>query len=185
MIILESWDFHIFTHRRFYSQKMNQRNKVYAITDRPIYKPGQTVNLNYWLREVRYGKNNFIRELLPEETVKLIVRSPRKKLIEKQFKLDDFGAFDYSFKLPDDADLGSYSISLDRLGGYLRFRVEEYRKPEYEVKVAMPKKPLMLGDRIPITIKADYLFGAPVLLMPRSNIKIYRTSKSRFIYTIF
>ncbi|MBU8902494.1 MAG: hypothetical protein KOO69_07125 [Victivallales bacterium] len=153
--------FSYFYHRRFYSQKMNNRNKVYAITDRPIYKPGQTVNLNYWLRTVGYGKNNFIGEFAGK-TVKLTVRSPRKKLIEKQFKLDDFGAFNYSFKLPDDADLGSYSMSLGRLGGYLRFRVEEYRKPEYEVKVAMPKKPLMLGDRIPITIKADYLFGAPV-----------------------
>jgi len=32
--------------RGFNSQKMGNRRKVYAITDRPIYKPGQTVNFN-------------------------------------------------------------------------------------------------------------------------------------------
>ena len=166
-----------FYNRRFHSQKMNKRRKVYAITDRPIYKPGQAVNFNYWLRTVGYGRDDFIGEFAGEK-VKLIVRSPRKKLIEKEFTLDNFGAFNSSFKLPDDADLGSYSISLDRLGGYVNFRVEEYRKPEYEVKVAMPKKPLMLGDKIPITIKADYLFGAPVA-NAKVKYKVYRTSKSR------
>jgi alpha-2-macroglobulin len=167
-----------FYNRRFYSQKMNKRRKVYAITDRPIYKPGQTVNFNYWLRTVGYGRDNFVGEFAGKK-VKLIVRSPRKKLLEKEFRLDNFGAFNSSFKLPDDADLGSYSISLDRLGGYINFRVEEYRKPEYEVKVAMPEKPLMLGNKIPITVKADYLFGAPVV-NAKVQYKVYRTSKSKF-----
>ncbi|MCK4981611.1 MAG: hypothetical protein KAS17_01745, partial [Victivallaceae bacterium] len=170
--------FSSFYNRRFHSQKMNKRRKVYAITDRPIYKPGQTVNFNYWLRTVGYGRDNFIGEFAGRK-VKLIVRSPRKKLLEKEFRLDNYGAFNSSFKLPDDADLGSYSISLDRLGGHINFRVEEYRKPEYEVKVAMPGKPLMLGNEIPITIKADYLFGAPVV-NAKVRYKVYRTSKSRF-----
>jgi len=165
-----------FYNRRYNTQSMNKRRKIYAISDRPIYKPGQTVNFNYWLRFVGYGRDNFIGEFAGKK-VKLIIRSPRKKLLEKEFTLDNFGAFNSSFKLPDDADLGSYSISLDRLGGYLRFRVEEYRKPEYEVKVAMPEKPLMLGEKIPITIKADYLFGAPVA-NGKVKYKVYRTSKS-------
>jgi alpha-2-macroglobulin len=165
-------------YRRFYSQKMNKRNKVYAITDRPIYKPGQTVNLNYWLRNVAYGRENLIGNFAGKK-VNMIVRSPRKKLLGKTFRLDNFGSFNYSFKLPENADLGSYSISLDKLGGYIKFKVEEYRKPEYEVKVAMPEKSLMLGDNIPITVKADYLFGAPVV-NAKVKYKVYRTSKTKF-----
>lgn len=162
--------------RRYNPQEMNRMRKVYAITDRPIYKPGQTVNFNYWLRLVGYGRDNFVGEFAGKK-IKLIVRSPRKKLFEKVFTLDNFGALDSSFKLPEDADLGKYSIFLDKLGGYLSFRVEEYRKPEYEVKVMMPEKALMLGDKISITVKADYLFGAPVA-NARVKYKVYRTSKS-------
>lgn len=165
-------------YRRFYSQKMDRMRKVYAITDRPIYKPGQTVNFNYWLRTVDYGRDDFIGGFAGKK-IKLRVRSPRKEILKKEFRLDNFGALNSSFKLPDDADLGDYSMYIDRLGGYIRFRVEEYRKPEYEVKVAMPKKPLMLGNEIPITIKADYLFGAPVV-NAKVKYKVYRTAKSRF-----
>ena len=168
--------FSSFYCRRYNVQKMNRRRKVYAISDRPVYKPGQMVNLNYWLRYVGYDRDNFIGEFAGKK-VKLVIRSPRKKLLEKEFKLDNFGTLSYSFKLPEDADLGSYSIYLARLGGYLRFKVEEYRKPEYEVKVTMPEKPLMLGDKIPVNIEADYLFGAPVA-NAKVKYKVYRSSKS-------
>ena len=42
------------------------------------------------------------------------------------------------------------------------FRVEEYKKPEFEVKVDSPSEPVKLGDKIPVTIDARYYFGAPV-----------------------
>jgi len=170
--------FSSFYSRRFNSQKMGMRRKIYAITDRPIYKPGQTVNFNYWLRFVGYENDNFIGSFAGRK-VKMTVRSPRKVLLEKEFKLDSFGSFSSSFKLPEDADLGSYSIYLDGLGGFINFRVEEYRKPEYEVKIAMPEKPLMLGKEIPVTIKADYLFGAPVV-NAQVKYKVYRSTKTRF-----
>src|SRR5262249_10868412 len=41
-------------------------------------------------------------------------------------------------------------------------RVEEYKKPEYEVKVEAPKEPVRLGDTITATVEAKYYFGAPV-----------------------
>ncbi len=170
--------FSSFYDRRFHSQKMGNRRRIYAITDRPVYKPGQTVDFNYWLREVGYESDNFIGSFAGRK-VKMIVRSPRKTLLEKEFRLDNFGSFNSSFKLPEDADLGSYTIYLDGLGGYINFRVEEYRKPEYEVRVAVPEKPLMLGEDIPVTIKAEYLFGAPVV-NAQVKYKVYRSSKAKF-----
>jgi uncharacterized protein YfaS (alpha-2-macroglobulin family) len=160
--------------RRFDVQKMDRMKRIFGITDRPIYRPGQTVKFNYWLRYVGYGIDDYIGAYAGRK-VTLTVRSPRKKLLEKEFVLDNLGSFNSSFKLPEDADLGNYYIGLID-GGYLNFKVEEYRKPEYEVKVSMPEKPLMLGDEIPITINADYLFGAPVT-NAKVNYKIYRTSK--------
>ena len=54
-----------------------------------------------------------------------------------------------------------YSSSVVNHGGG-SFRVEEYKKPEFEVKVDAPKEPVQLGEKIDATIKAKYYFGAPV-----------------------
>lgn len=66
------------------------------------------------------------------------------------------------------ADVGSYT------GGSVTFRVEEYKKPEFEVKVDAPTAPVMLGDKIQATIKANYYFGAPVT-DAKVKYKILRT----------
>ena len=42
------------------------------------------------------------------------------------------------------------------------FRVEEYKKPEFEVTVDAPTEPVMLGEKITATIRAKYYFGSPV-----------------------
>ena len=51
------------------------------------------------------------------------------------------------------------SSSRNRGGG--SFRVEEYKKPEFEVKVEAPTAPVMLGEKVAATIKAKYYFGGP------------------------
>ncbi len=56
-----------------------------------------------------------------------------------------------------------------------QFRVEEYKKPEFEVTVEAPTKPVMLGEKITAKVAARYYFGAPVT-EARVKYKITRTS---------
>ncbi|QSH41773.1 MG2 domain-containing protein [Lentisphaerota bacterium ZTH] len=142
-------------------QKSDPEKRIYCITDRPIYRPGQTVNFKYWLRMVGYGKTNYLSGMANKE-VEVVISSPRRKIFDKKLTTDNFGALDGSFVLPSDADLGEYTIYLKNVGGYVNFRVEEYRKPEFEVKVAAVGKNYMLGDKMKVKIHADYFFGAPV-----------------------
>ncbi len=44
----------------------------------------------------------------------------------------------------------------------LAIRVEEYRKPEFEVNILAPEKPVALGETVKARIEAKYYFGAPV-----------------------
>ena len=55
------------------------------------------------------------------------------------------------------------------------FRVEEYKKPEFEVTVEAPNEPVMLGEKITATIKAKYYFGSPVT-KAKVKYKVIRTS---------
>ncbi|MCP3964912.1 MAG: hypothetical protein GY750_11080 [Lentisphaerae bacterium] len=155
-------------------QLSNDEKRIYCITDRPIYRPGQTVNFKYWLRMVGYGQVDYLKGMTGKE-VEVIISSPRKKVFQKKFTTDNFASFDSSFTLPEDADLGEYSISIKNVGGYASFRVEEYRKPEFEVKVEPAGKNYMLGDNLKVKIKADYFFGVPVK-NAKVRYKIYRSA---------
>src|SRR5262249_30338545 len=55
------------------------------------------------------------------------------------------------------------------------FRVEEYKKPEFEVQVEAPKAPVSLGEKIVATIHAKYYFGAPVT-HAKVKYKVLRSS---------
>ena len=57
------------------------------------------------------------------------------------------------------------------------FRVEEYKKPEFEVTVEAPKEPVMLGEKITATIQAKYYFGSPVT-QAKVKYKVMRTSQT-------
>ena len=69
------------------------------------------------------------------------------------------------------------SIRRKPIHGGGTFRVEEYKKPEFEVTVEAPKEPVTLGEKITATIKAKYYFGAPVT-SAKVKYKVLRTAYS-------
>ncbi|MCF6176383.1 MAG: MG2 domain-containing protein [Victivallaceae bacterium] len=135
--------------------------KIFGISDRPVYRPGQDVNFKYWIRQVAYAiKDDRSYGNIP---VTVEIWSPRgQKIWAKSITTNKFGGLDGSYELPADATLGNYNIRIKNWGGYFNFRVEEYKKPEYEVTVDAPKDPVTLGDKFTATIRAKYYFGAPV-----------------------
>ena len=69
----------------------------------------------------------------------------------------------------------------NRATGGGTFRLEEYKKPEFEVKVEAPKEPVALGDKIEAKIQAKYYFGAPVT-EGKVKFKVMRTAHSATWY---
>jgi uncharacterized protein YfaS (alpha-2-macroglobulin family) len=136
--------------------------KTYAITDRPVYRPGSPVRFKFWDARARYDEQATSEFAGKSFTVE--IRNPKgDKVFTKKFSADAFGGYDGSFDLPSDASLGVYQVyTLNRGGG--SFRVEEYKKPEFEVKVDAPTIPVMLGEKVSATLKANYYFGGPVAL---------------------
>jgi hypothetical protein len=155
--------------------------KVYLITDRPVYRPGQPVRFKFWVAHARYDQPNTSDFAHQSFTVE--IQNPKgEKLLTKTFESDAFGGFDSSIELPSDAALGVYQIYIPNRGGG-SFRVEEYKKPEFEVKVDAPDKPVMLGEKIAATIKAKYFFGAPVA-EAKVKYKITRTNADERWYPV-
>ena len=154
--------------------------KVYTITDRPVYRPGHTVNYKFWVRHAKYDARDTSDFAGRSFTVE-IHNPKRERIVEKQVKADEHGGIEGTFELPDDAPLGVYGLNIKNQGGG-NFRVEEYKKPEFEVSVDAPTEPIMLGEKIEATINANYYCGSPVT-NAKVKYKITRTSHTERWYT--
>jgi uncharacterized protein YfaS (alpha-2-macroglobulin family) len=143
-----------------YDAEYNQ-TKVFTITDRPVYRPGDKVQYKFWVRKAKYDQPN--ASDFAKQTFALEIRNPKNEKVQsKLVTADEYGGITGEFELPKDATLGVYQLYLPAHGGG-NFRVEEYKKPEYEVTIDAPTEPVQLGDKITATINAKYYFGAPVV----------------------
>ena len=111
----------------------------------------------------------------------VIIRNPKgEKVYEKNPATDTYAGLTGEWKIPKEASLGFYSFQVgDHKSG--SFRVEEYKKPEFEVKVEASKEPIRLGEKIEATIQAKYYFGAPVT-RAKVKYKVERSSHSNRWY---
>ncbi|MFZ2657557.1 MAG: MG2 domain-containing protein [Victivallales bacterium] len=160
----------------YYDHEYNQ-TKVYIITDRPVYRPDQETNFKIWVRKAKYDQEDVSD--FANRAMTVIIRNPKNaEIYKKTLTADQFGGVEDKIKLPKSATLGVYSISIEHTGGHGTFRLEEYKKPEYEVIVEAPKEPVKLGDKITATIKAKYYFGAPV-----ANAKV-KYKVQRYIHAV-
>lgn len=150
--------------------RYDAQSRLYTITDRPVYRPGQEVKWKAWARQVGYDPK-LDSNAFADAMMKVTITDPRgEKVTEKTYKADESGAINDVLELGDEATLGSYGMAVEvqRKGGALEhvgnhsFRVEEYKKPEFEVKVDAPTTPVALGDSFEVKVKADYYFGGPV-----------------------
>jgi uncharacterized protein YfaS (alpha-2-macroglobulin family) len=174
-----------FTHIWYgqqHDQEYNQA-KVYTITDRPVYRPEQAVKFKFWVREAKYDQPDASQ--YAGQTFQMQITNPKGEAVKKQaFTTDKFGGFEGDFQLPKDATLGQWSLAIvdnQKVGGGGSFRVEEYKKPEYEVKVEAPAEPVMLGEKITAKVQAKYFFGAPVV-DARVKYKVLRSSHHQVWY---
>ncbi len=144
---------------------------MHLFTERSPYRPGETVHLKGVLRVRSTLPDGGLRALAPEaREVQLTVKSAQGHLIkeEKAIKLSESGAFSVDVAIPEGSDLGTYSVQARPTAGPLQtwaggsFQVEEYRAPEFAVKVEISGEPYFFKDKLKAQVGADYLFGAPM-----------------------
>lgn len=153
--------------------------KTYGITDRPVYRPNQTVKFKFWIGKAQYDYDG--ASPFADQTFTVKVRDAKGDEVHTApFTADAFGGFDGEYALPDNASLGMYYLEVTGHGG-VGFRVEEYKKPEFQVTVEAPTEPVMLGEAFEATLRADYYFGAPVR-EARVKYKVLRTPTSNTWY---
>lgn len=156
--------------------------RFFTYTDRPLYRPGQTVYFRSIIRQIDPQRGPVPLDQTP---VQVRVTTPRgDPILEQRLILSEFGTLHGQVELPLEGDLGSYEIELITASGESRsqyFSVEEYRKPEFEVTVTPEQPWIRQGESAQVEVRAEYLFGGPVAGAEVHYI-VYRSSDWGYRY---
>ncbi|GAA5497008.1 hypothetical protein Rhal01_03196 [Rubritalea halochordaticola] len=151
----------------WYSHNRQRYDKVaaFGMTNQPVYKPESEVLGKFWVRQAKYDLGG--RSVFAGKKFKVEVFDPLNEKFGSELtgKADEFGGVPFKLDVPADAKLGVYRVVVWIDGvhrGQTTFRVEQFKKPEYEVIVEAPKEAIQLGDKFEATVKAKYYHGAPV-----------------------
>ncbi len=158
--------------------------KVFVATDRPVYRPDQSAKYKFWVRHAKYDMEDVSD--FENKKFKIRITNPLgENVFEREYLSDAYAGFEGEYAIPKGAALGQYSIAIVEGGvdGGGSFRVEEYKKPEFEVTVEAPTEPVALGDKVTATIRAKYYFGAPVT-KATVHYKVQRTNHAAHWYPV-
>jgi len=150
---LQAWDF------GYEGRVRPPHTEIYMYTDRPIYRPGQTVYFRGVVRDTFNGRY----ELPAVDNIPIQLNDSRgTQLTTFSIDLSPFGTFNGQFELPQEALPGYYTFSNNGLEFQLPFQVAEYRKPEIDLKVDFSSDEIQQGDPVQANVNARYFFNAPV-----------------------
>ncbi|WP_420459301.1 alpha-2-macroglobulin family protein [Neolewinella sp.] len=146
------------------------------LTDRPLYRPGQRVHV-YGL-QYRTGVDQ-LPSILPEATVTVILRDANyQEVAQQQAVTDAYGRFSVDFELPEGGLTGEFSIQTDN--GNAAIRVEEYKRPRFEVTLEAPEDAV---PRRPVTVTGEALtYAGPPVADARVSYRVYLEEVHWYFY---
>ncbi|MCL4264608.1 MAG: Ig-like domain-containing protein [Anaerolineae bacterium] len=150
---------------------MAKQTAVFITTDRPIYKPGHEVQFK---AIVRLDEDAALSVPPAETPITVRIRDGRNNVVQTyELATNDFGTVNGTFQLAEGAMLGDYYVEVAIADTTHRqhFKVEDYRKPDYEVTIGTNADTYLLGDTIEVTVDTAYYFGEPV---PNASVVIRR-----------
>jgi alpha-2-macroglobulin len=156
------------------------RFKTYGTTDRSVYRPLQTVQFREIVMERRPGR---LQPLVGRRIHVQVFDARSRRIYATLATSSEFGSVNGHFALPADAPLGEYQVrcsvfqaenAATENDGSL-FRVEEYKKPEFQVTVTPDAARVRLGQPTSALVSAKYYFGGPAA-GARVSYRVYRNA---------
>jgi hypothetical protein len=140
------------------------RLEAYLYTDRPIYRPGQTVYFRAVARQAYNG-----RYTLPDRSSLplALVDEMTQEIASFDLPLSAFGTAHGQYVLPEDLPPGYYRLESE-VADYssVSLQVAEYRKPEIDLQVRFAEEQALAGEPLPAVVEARYFFDAPAGNVP-------------------
>jgi alpha-2-macroglobulin len=139
----------------------------YVFDDRHLYRPGEEVKVKGWIRRNNYGKGGDLTGIDKAVTKLSYVLNDAfgNEVAKGDAQLNGLGGFDLSMKLPDTMNLGQANLTLksnsfmEGREAYHYFDVQEFRRPEFEVKATASEGPFFINSSATFAANAQYYTG--------------------------
>ncbi|HQU92924.1 MAG TPA: alpha-2-macroglobulin family protein, partial [Pyrinomonadaceae bacterium] len=164
----ENTDYYWQDNGNWYRKGESDTLRWFVFDDRKLYKPKEEVSVKGYIRKITAGKLGDVAELGDAASgITWSAKDSRNNEIAKgTANLNAFGAFDFKFKLPDNANLGYARIELSTnssLTGFTyahQFQIQEFRRPEFEVTAKVDSEgPHFVGGHADLSVDAKYYAG--------------------------
>jgi uncharacterized protein YfaS (alpha-2-macroglobulin family) len=143
------------------AQEPAARTASLIYTDRSIYRPMQKIFWKVLVYKEEQGAGAF--RTMPSIPVAVSLMDPNGQRVEsKVVSTNSFGTAAGEFSIPTGRMLGAWRIECS-LNGSAVVRVEEYKRPTFEVTLKDPTAPLRLNKPAILQGEVKYYFGLPVV----------------------
>ncbi|MGY5252037.1 alpha-2-macroglobulin family protein [Sphingobacterium spiritivorum] len=166
--LLELNDVEDHTRRGQEEENNGEKIKSLIMTDRSIYRPGQTV----YLKAILYNSAILNGKIMASEKVKLYLKDANNQLVDSLLlNTNTFGSVNGEFRLPAKTLNGNFRIELTYNGKQLEsnyFKVEEYKRPTFKVFFEPNKETYSRTDTVKFEGKTESLSGVS---LPQTTIR--------------
>ncbi len=141
-----------------YYDRADTPRQVALYTDRAIYRPGQTVHVAAIVYDVEHGYEH--KAVEGYRTVVAMRDANWKEAGRQEVVTDRFGTCTADIVLPRQTLTGQYTVMVD--GHSVGIRVEEYKRPTFEVAFSKYESDYRAGDTVAVSAVARSYSGVPV-----------------------
>lgn len=152
----------VFVSENFYYDSEIYDTKLYAFTDRPLYRPGDWVSLKIVGREFKNARDSVAPGAADVNLT--VLDATGTALQSLALKLDSKSGTQGRFQLPENAVAGGYELRFTyKDQAYSSaFRVAEYIKPHFEIALNLAKQDYRTGEPVKGNLVLLYPDGKPV-----------------------
>ncbi|AGI22934.1 alpha-2-macroglobulin [Pseudomonas sp. ATCC 13867] len=152
----------VFVSENFYYDSEIYDTKLYAFTDRPLYRPGDWVSLKIVGREFKNSRESQAPQSAPLRLSVIDAAGTTLQTLDLEY--DARSGTNGRFQLPPNAVAGGYELRFDYRGQTYSsaFRVAEYIKPHFEISLDLAKPDFKTGEPVKGNLILLYPDGKPV-----------------------
>ena len=141
----------------YYYKESKRKEVLQLFTDRSIYRPGQTVYVSGLAYEM---EKDSTRVLTDKKYTVSLYDANNNETGKVEVRTNGFGSFSGQFVLPSPCLTGYFSLRVADTS--VSFKVEEYKRPTFDVTFEPVKVEYQVGDSIEVVGMAKTFAGAPV-----------------------
>lgn len=156
-------------------QSKRRLTRYFIFTDRPLYRPGDTIYFKTVLRD-----DDDARYSIPNGQVLVKIYpgyDEKNSVLEKSYPMSADGTISGSYQLSADAKVGYYTLAVNTdsqknnanfwdseySSNTISVDVEFFRKPEFSIDMRVPKTEFIAGDKTDFKISGTYFSGQPLI----------------------